>query len=324
MTKKNVLFINGVPDNRRVILQEIDKDGVFKWGSTGGANVSSHIKNDLFDRSSVLLDTRDDQDLPRIMISAVFNQISDADTHKITLKKVDDFYNAIGDKVPFFNLPSLIMNTSRDNIYRTLQGIDKLYIPKTVKIQPKSPSDIYESVKKEGFKFPVILRRAGDHGGISTIRIDDDKEEFNVFALDGRDYYLTQFVEYAEEDGLYKKYRLIVVDGKAYLRHVKVGSNWMVHHKNQIKNPQKLQQISAKRFLNNKETIQKVVTDIYNQLQLDYFGIDCYIDKNLNLLVFEINPNMAALFHVKGEIFNDNVDKIKEAVIKMIDSRTCQ
>ena len=41
MTKKNVLFINGVPDNRRARLREINKDGVFRWGSTGSANLSS-------------------------------------------------------------------------------------------------------------------------------------------------------------------------------------------------------------------------------------------------------------------------------------------
>lgn len=61
------------------------------------------------------------------------------------------------------------MKTTRDNIYRLFQGIDKLHVPKTVKIQPKSPADIYETITKEGFSFPVIFRQAGDHGGISTI-----------------------------------------------------------------------------------------------------------------------------------------------------------
>jgi glutathione synthase/RimK-type ligase-like ATP-grasp enzyme len=319
--KKNVLFINGVPDNGSVVVQEIEKNGTVKWVSSGGMNISDYVKSDLFRISSLLLDTTEVQDFPPIKLSAVFNQISDIDTHKITLKKIDDVYKAIGDQVPFFNLPSLMINTSRDNIYRALQGIDKLHVPKTVKIQPKSPLDIYNTMKEEGFEFPVILRSIGDYSGIGTIKIDTDKEELNMCALDGRDYYLTQFVEYSEEDKLYKKYRLMVVDGKVYLRHVQVSTNWMVHDKNQIKNPQKLQQVSAKRFLNNKETIQKIVTDIYNQLQLDYFGIDCYIDKNMDILVFEVNPNMGALFYVKGEIFNDNVDKIREAVTNMIDSQ---
>ena len=112
MRKKNILFINGVPDDQRAFVYEIDKNGVYKWQSIGSANVGKFLKNDVFDRSSILLDTRDDQELPRVMISAVFNEISDPDTHKITLKKADDFYKSISDKVPFFNPPSLVMNTT--------------------------------------------------------------------------------------------------------------------------------------------------------------------------------------------------------------------
>ena len=237
--KKNILFINGVPDDQSIFVYEIDENGVYKWRSIGSSNVGKFLQNDMFDRSSILFDITADQELPRRMISAVFNEISDADTHKITLKKADDFYISISDKVPFFNPPSLIMKTTRDNIYRSLQGIEKLHVPKTVKIQPRSPSDIYDIVKKENFEFPVIFRKAGDHGGISTIRVDDETEQFYQFPLDGRDYYLTQFVE-NKDNGLYRKYRLMVVDGNVYLRHVKVGAEWLVHHKNQINNPEKI------------------------------------------------------------------------------------
>ncbi|PLY12646.1 MAG: hypothetical protein C0628_07860, partial [Sulfurimonas sp.] len=89
MMKKNILFINGVPDDQRAFVYEIDKNGVYKWQSIGSSNVSNFLKNDLFNRSSILLDTTEDQELPRIVVSAIFNEISDADTHKITLKKAD-------------------------------------------------------------------------------------------------------------------------------------------------------------------------------------------------------------------------------------------
>jgi len=269
----------------------------------------------------IVFDTRKDQQLPRQMIHGIFNQISDPDTNKITLQKVEELHKAVSAKIPFFNIPSRVMETTRDNIYRLLQGIDDLSVPKTVKIEPKSPQDIYNTIKKEGFAFPIIFRQAGEHGGIGTIRVDDDTEQFYPFALDGRAYYLTQFVEYAEEDGLYKKYRLIVVDGKAYLRHVKVSAGWMVHHFSQVENPEKLQQISAQRFSDNQKSIQKVVTKIYDKLQLDYFGIDCYIDEKMNIMIFEINPSMGVFLQAKGDIFSKNVDKIRQAVIKMIDNK---
>lgn len=320
MTKKNILFINGVADNSKVKVTKVEKNGNIKWRTRGSANISHYLGNDFFNRLDIVFDTRMDQMLPGQIIHGVFNQISDPDTNKISLEKVQNFYQAVSSQVPFFNLPSHVMRTTRDAIYQLLQDIDRLHVPKTVKIQPKSPQDIYNVIKEEDFEFPVIFRQAGDHGGISTIKVDDETERFYAFPLDGRDYYLTQFVEYTE-DRLYKKYRLMVVDGKVYLRHVKVSEEWMVHHRNQIDDPEEEQKTSAQRFFDHKEAIQKVVKEIYDRLQLDYFGIDCYIDEKMNLLVFEINPSMGVFLQAKKDFFSRNVDEIRKAVIKMIDSR---
>ena len=318
LPKKSILFVNGIPDDQRVAVDKIEEDGTYKWWGSGSANLSNFLQNDLFDRSSVLFDTRGDQELPKKIMHAVFNQISDADTHKIALKKADDFYKAVSGQVPFFNPPSLIMKTTRDNIYRSLQGIGKLHVPKTVKIQPKSPSEIYDTVEKEDFEFPIIFRQAGDHGGISTIKVDNEKEQFYAFPLDGRDYYLTQFVDYADK-GIYAKYRLVVVDGEVFIRHVRFSDQWMVHNKTQISNTENLQKAVSKRFLGEiKPAIQPIVTEIYNRLKLDYFGIDCAIDKDMNILVFEINPNMGVFLQSNIVIFKKHLERIRTALIKML------
>ncbi len=318
---KNILFINGIPDGRFVRGQKITQSGKVIWDFNGSAHISKHLESNLFHRLYVVLDTRRDQELPRQMIHGVFNEISDPDTHKIALQKAEDFYKAVSVHVPFFNIPSHVMRTTRDNIFRVLQGIDKLHVPKTIKIQPRSPSQIHDFIKKEGFTYPVIFRQAGDHGGISTIRVDDS-EQFYAFALDGRDYYLTQFVEYAE-GGLYKKYRLIVIDGEVYLRHVKISAGWMVHHKSQIKNPEKLQKIVAQQFTSQiKPKIQSIISEIYRRLELDFFGIDCYIDTEMNILVFEINANMSIFQKAKVEIFEKHLEMLRQRVIKMIYDRT--
>ena len=322
MSKKNILFINGIPDNHKVKVRKIKKDGGVSWGGSGSANLSNFLQNDQFDLSTVTFDTNRDQKLPRKMIHAVFNEISDPDSHKIALKKADDFYKAVSGNLPFFNAPSNVMKTTRDNIYQILQGINKLHVPKTVRIQPKSPSDIYNTIKKEDFKFPVIFRQAGDHGGVSTILIKDTMEEFYTFPLDGRDYYLTQFVDYIEDD-LYRKHRLVVMDGEVYLRHVKFSDQWIVHQKTLISNPEELQKAASEHFLiEMKSVIQPIVKEIYNRLKLDYFGIDCYIDKDMNILVFEINANMSIFLQAEGDIFKDHVEVIRQALIKMIEKRT--
>lgn len=325
--KKTILFIDGIPDDRKVRVRKVEQDGTLRWRGSGSANLVSFLQTDLFHRSNIVFDTNRDQELPKQMIHAVFNQISDPDTHKVTLQKADEFYKHVSKHVSFFNIPSRIMQTTRDNIYRLLQGIDKLHVPKTVKIQPRSPSDIYDAVKKEGFSFPVIFRQAGDHGGISTIRVEDETEQFYAFALDGRDYYLTQFVEYANEEGIYAKYRLVVVDGEVYLRHVIFSDSWIIHSESRTfmesnKQYQQAEKDIFKTFDKQlKPKIQPMIKEIYDRVKLDYFGIDCAIDEALNITLFEANANMNILLNnakSKDNIWTKQIDMIIRAIIKMI------
>ncbi len=321
MSKKNILFINGIPDDQMVTVIKIEENGKINWKGSGSINISRNIKNDLFDITNLTFDTKGDQVLPRKKIHAVFNQISDADSHKITLKKVDDFYKAVSAHVPFFNPPSKVMDTTRDSIYQTLQGIDNLHVPKTVKIQPRSPQDIYKTIKEEGFELPVIFRQAGDHNGISTIKVDDETEQFYAFELDGRDYYLTQFVEYVK-NGIYEKYRLIVVDGEVFLRHIYISGDWIVHSSNQLDDTvsHSYQNDISKHFNKKiKLDIQPIITEIHKRLGLDYFGIDCNIDSDMNLLIFEINANMNVFLKTKNNmIFSKHIENIRTALINML------
>ncbi len=321
MQKKNILFINGIPDDKKVEIHTILKDGRIGWGTSGSANIADFIQNDFFNRFIVTFDTNPEQDIELGNIHAVFNHIADADTHKTTLGKADNFYKSIAGKVPFFNPPANIRKTTRDNIYQLLQGIDKLHVPKTVKIQPKSPSDIYDTIEKEDFKFPVIFRQAGDHGGVSTILVEDNNEQFYAFPLDGRDYYITQFVDYADKDGIYAKYRLIVVDGEVFLRHAFFGKEWLLHAKSQLEEEESklLKQAVSDAFLTEiKPLIQPMITKIHHHLGLDYFGIDCNIDNEMNLLVFEINANMNVFTTMQSSLFKKDAERVRQALIKML------
>lgn len=320
MKIKNILFVDGIPDDQLVEVLKVHTSGKFKWKGKGSANLADSLSDERMKSFKIVFDTKGDQELPGMKVHAVFNQISDPDSHKVALKKADDFYRAVKKHLPFYNPPQKVMQTSRDKIYELLQGIDGLHVPKTIKLQPMSPEDIYATIEKEGFAYPVIFRQAGDHGGISTLRVDDETEKFFEFALDGRDYYITQFVD-ASTEGMYAKYRLVVVDGEVFIRHVIFGKEWMVHAGSQL-NDEKSSSIKedvAKRFTKEiKPNIEPVITQIYNRLGLDYFGIDCNIDKNMNILIFEVNPNMNVFAQSEGSVFSEHIEEIREALKKML------
>lgn len=330
MEKSNILFISGMGDSGMVKVSKVQKDGNLLWLGSGSANIANHLSFTPFNIRKVTFDTTEEQKFPSMRIHGVFNQVADPDSHAIVLDKVEKFYSRISGKVPFFNLPSKIAKTSREKIYKELQSIDKLNVPKTIKFQPASPSEVHDTIKSEGFVYPVIFRKTGDHGGISTIRVEDETEQFYAFALDGSNYYLTQFVDYADEEGIYAKMRLVVVDGRVFVRHVIFSDNWIIHSRSRDfmqqnkRYKEREREILASFETSVKPHIQRTIDAIYTHLGLDYFGIDCTLDKVYNMTVFEINANMNVLTNNAKDIDNiwtKQIDIIKEAIVEMITQR---
>jgi hypothetical protein len=83
MSKKNILFINGIPDSKKSTVNSIDKNGEIQWKGSGSTNLVDFLESDLFSRSIVVFDTNSQNNIPKQTINAVFNQIADPDTHKI-------------------------------------------------------------------------------------------------------------------------------------------------------------------------------------------------------------------------------------------------
>ncbi len=330
--KKKILFLDGVPDKNSVYMNSVDINGAFSIQTNGSCNVYSHLEVDDFNYTHRILDILDGQKLNLNGIDAIFNQISDSDTHKTTLQKVTNIAYKVNDKIKIFNLSENVKKCSRDNVYKNLQDIDKVYVPKTVKINPKKPQDIYNAIKTNKFHLPVIFRVTGEHGGVGTAIINEleNDEVFYQFALDGREYYITQYVDY-KTNNVYKKYRLAVVDGKVYIRHVLFDKFWMVHVSSRefMEHNIGYKQEELK-ILNSFDTylkphIENQIKQIHSRLGLDYFGIDCYIDDNFDILIFEINANMNILVPnrsvSKDSIWNLKIEEIKNAICTMIKER---
>lgn len=327
MRKKNVLFVKGVPDSRLIKLDHFIKNGDIEYRISGTSGIFRALDSKKINKATFTLDASPKQDTSLKNVHVIFNEITDADTHKITLAKLHNFVQKLPSKIPVFNKPADMFKTTRDNIYKLLHHIEKLHVPKTVRLQPTSPADIYTTIEEEGFSLPVIFRQAGDHGGVSTIKVNDDKENFYAFALDGREYYLTQYVDY-EKNGIYSKYRLVIVDGEVFIRHVIFSDQWIIHShsRNFMAENQSFKEKEAavlKSFDKViKPHIQPIITQVHNVVGLDYFGMDCSIDDHYNITVFEVNANMNVFADTSGDkqsIWSEKIDEIKNAIIKMIE-----
>src|SRR6218665_1015438 len=125
-----------------------------------------------------------------------------------------------------------------------------------------------------GIRYPVLVRMTGDHGGVSTALVPDASgwDAINPLPWGGREVYLTQFVDYRDADGLYRKTRLVVAGGAGLTRHLIVSREWMVHRKERIEGSAAEEQAWLDGF--RSVTLPKIapaVREMAARLGLDFF-----------------------------------------------------
>jgi len=321
-----ILFIRGINDSNTASITpgENGSVGIAYDGCCGiywAMNFASRPVEEV-----TLFGNRADQKQVRLKSppTLVINEISDPDSHYGALKRCEMLCQQL--QCPVINHPSKILQTTRDNISRLLQDIPGLRMPLTVRLQPGSPEDIFTEIEKAGLEFPVIVRLAGSHGGKDIILLPghDDLGKLHVYPFDGSIFYLTEFIDYASDDGLYRKYRIVVIDGVPMFRHLLIDRKWMVHASS-------LQFMKDNNLLTDTPTtlhrvfdaqtlpmLRPAIDEITRRLQLEYYGIDCSIDGEGNILIFEVNANMNILLNDYLPL-EGKMNRIKQDILNMLD-----
>uniref|UniRef100_Q07H29 ATP-grasp domain-containing protein n=1 Tax=Rhodopseudomonas palustris (strain BisA53) TaxID=316055 RepID=Q07H29_RHOP5 len=199
---------------------------------------------------------------------------------------------------PLLNPPAKILNLDRDKLYHLLDGIEGLEIPATLAVSRAKLLQVLLSDTElpnvaGGIDFPMIIRPRGSHAGIGLAKIDD------VFALGkylieqkGEDFFLARYVDYASEDGLFRKYRVVVADGKPYACHMAIADQWNIWYLNAGMSESESKRLEEATFmqifdigfgLRHRSTLK----ELSDRVGLDYFIIDCAETKAGDLLIFE-------------------------------------
>src|SRR6201999_1545312 len=116
---------------------------------------------------------------------------------------------------PLLNLPRLVGNLDRDKLHRLLGGIEGLEIPATISLSRARLLEASHSTPAVDLAFPIIVRPRGSHAGAGLAKLDDRAALLRY--LDARpeqEFFIARFVDYTSGDGLFRKYRIVFIDGQ--------------------------------------------------------------------------------------------------------------
>jgi tetratricopeptide (TPR) repeat protein len=262
-----------------------------------------------------------DLDLLRRHADVVVNLVSDADQGHEMLPLARDLVDRL--QRPVVNHPDKIEPTDRATIARRLSAIPGCRVPKIIHLShDELENDLH---RLDDFDLPLLLRVAGKHGGDDFEMINDRSEIPDFLTrLPAEDYYAIQYIDYRSPDGFFRKYRMILTGQAILPYHLAIHDGWKVHHYTTEMGQHPWMQAEEAVFLAKPDSVfspahYESMRAIQAEIGLDYFGIDCSLDQDGNLLIFEVNASM--LVHDRNEEFpykDPYVALIKQAFDAML------
>jgi glutathione synthase/RimK-type ligase-like ATP-grasp enzyme len=327
--KINAIFLIGLPDSKEVAVQGYNQDGKLVYMWNGNSDFYAQIIDKNISSQTLNILWFEDINYKISKPDIIINCINDSDICSQSLKKAEKLINFIKIKFPnikVFNHPELIAKTSRDEIYQNYKNLSGIYIPKTVKIRPKSPSDVILENKKNKINFPFLIRFCGAHQSesLQLIKDNSDIKKLESYSYDNKEYYITQYVDYKDREGLYKKGRLLIIDNKILPRHYMTNQDWLVDgnlHEKYMASREKCKKDEIYFLKNYQKMISKEslksIKKIYQKSGLDYLGFDFAIRPDKSLLIFEINAAQNVFIKL-SEIDFPYMKKVSDKMTKML------
>ncbi len=231
----------------------------------------------------------------------LFVAVAQSDRNMPLLKQIDA---AIASwPRPVLNWPDRIALMSRTETCALLKSAPGIEMPTTVRIARQ----VLEQVAKRKLtvteiltdgNFPIIIRPVDSHAGKDLDKIEDQNALTDYLQnMPNDEFYISRFVDYRKQDGLFRKYRIVLIDGKPFVCHVGISEHWMIHYLNAGMNESTEKRAEEERFMLDFDSEFAVkhadaFHAIHERAGLEYLGIDCGESVDGKLLIFEIDSCM--------------------------------
>ncbi|HYM03678.1 MAG TPA: hypothetical protein VET85_12080, partial [Stellaceae bacterium] len=204
---------------------------------------------------------------------------------------------------PVLNLPERISRLSRDTLHALLKTAPGLVMPMTVRVDrftldKVASGDVVVTEFLPDGAFPIIVRPVGSHAGLGLAKLAAPGDLGEYLATHPADaFYVSRFVDYSGADGLYRKFRVVFIEGRPYACHMAISDQWMIYYLNANMKESAAKRAEEERFMTQfdggfAERHRAALAAIAARVDLEYFGIDCAETRDGELLLFEADTAM--------------------------------
>ena len=193
---------------------------------------------------------------------------------------------------PVINRPERIAHLSRDGVCAALDGVTATLVPRTMRLDRARAMQLTDGA------FPLIVRPVDSHAGTGLQKVGDGAALHGYLATHpASEFYLAPFVDYSGPDGQFRKYRIVLIDGKPYICHLAISSHWMVHYLNAGMDDsaaKRAEEAAGMAAFDDgfARRHAAALAEIDSRMGLPYLGIDCAETRDGRLLIFEVDNAM--------------------------------
>ena len=224
--------------------------------------------------------------------SVVFNTIGDADrcgeARRIASHRV------LRSAARVVNPPERVLPTSRAACLERLACLPGVVAPRVATLARSA----FSHGVPVGFETPFLLRCPGFHTGQHFVRVDEPASLAAALdSLPGDPVLALQYLDAVGADGAFRKYRVMLIGGRAVPLHLAISAHWKVHYFTAGMASSAAYRAEEARFLGDMDDVlgpvaMRVLAGIDAALGLDYAGVDFALAPDGRLLLFEANATM--------------------------------
>lgn len=202
--------------------------------------------------------------------------------------------------VPMLNTVEAVRRSARTALPDVIRAgsADRVCVPLTTRFAGTRDA-LVSHIESAGHRWPVLLRPVGSHGSRGLTKVDSASHLREVGIIPS-DILVSDFVDFRSGDGLFRKYRMIWIDGTIFRRHIIAGFEWNITGPSRQAMAERPETVRAEKdFLaSSGDGLDKRVAELFRIVGLDFGVIDFTVSDAGEITVFELNGT----FQISGSI----------------------